>query len=466
MIVSTILAAWAGLQGGMPGFTGGPEDFLLTDKQAYLVLPPTVAGSGQTGTFEWSPTGKYLLLFRAVPNLTPAAIKGVLQGTPPQEPRLQISIWDKTTAQSREIATMDRPTNFDSITWLPDSDIAYGLVDVPIPSAEAGPAANNYRQDLLRIDAAKGEVKFLPLTRGGKISFVQLYPAPGLRRIMALFTELPMPTNPVAPRPMPRHEILTIDAKGQMTPAVAVPSGFVRKFEWVNEGKTGRFDLMQRDAAGQETSIHWAYDFGRRVPIPNATNLKTFEPPKKPEQEIEILMIRSQTAAGTVRRTLNSAWLRSKKPSEQSEYLLDPRAEIAVLSPAGDAVAVLDQGVVTVRLLAIVSKDLYLQAKSAAERSQLINQAKQVATGLHILAADSDNQFPTQDDWGTGSILLPYLKNDSLLKGFVYTFKGGSIDSVDRPTEQMIGYIPGPGGYAVAYLDGHVKWLPELPKGA
>lgn len=464
MMMGTILIAWAGLQGGMPGFSGGPEDFLLTEKQAYLVLPPMVAGGGQTGKCEWSPSGRYLLLFRATPTLTPAAVKGALQGTPPPEPRLQISIWDKTSAQTRDLATIDRTQNVGSITWMPNADVAYGLVDVPTPLSESGPGASAYRQDLVRIDAAKGELRILPLTKGGSMSFVQLMQAPGLGRLMALFTAMPTPVSPESPRPMPRHEILTIDSEGRMSAAVAIPSGFVRRHEWVESGRTVRFQLTQRDAAGQETTLPWAYDFAQGRVVSNAATLSVYEPPKKAEEEIEIFMMRSLTSAGTVRRTFDSAWLRSKKPSEQSEYLLNPRADSAILSPSGDAVAVIDQGVVTVRMLAIVSKDLYLQAKAAAERAVLMSQAKQVATGLHILAADTEDHFPTQEEWGNGSILMPYLKNDSLLKGFVYTFKGGSTSSVDRPAEQMIGYIPGPGGFAVAYLDGHVKWLPELPK--
>ncbi|HRK21599.1 MAG TPA: hypothetical protein PLX06_07315 [Fimbriimonadaceae bacterium] len=465
MIVGTILAAWAGLQSGMPGFSGGPEDFLLTDKQAYLVLPPTVAGSGQTGMFEWSPTGRYLLLFRATPSLTPAAIRSALQGTPPPEPRLSISIWDKTNAQTRELGTLDRTSNFNSVTWIPNSDVAFGLVDVPIPATEPGKEGQSYRQDLLKIDLARGELKVVPLTRGGTMSFVQLHPSPGLGRIMALFTELPPPATAEGPRRLPRSEALTIDPEGRLSPIVAVPSGYVRRIGWVVDGKAARFEIMQPEAGGQPTIVHWAYDFARRSALPNAANLPFLDPPKPKELEIEVTIAPGQTAVGTVRRNFRSAWLRSLKPSEQGEYLLAPRADGAELSPAGDAVAILDQGVVTVRLLAAVSKELYLQAKSAAERAMIMSQAKQVATGLHIFAADADDRFPTQDEFNSGA-LSPYLKNDNLLKGFVYTYSGGSIGSVENPAGTMIGYVSGPGGFAVAYLDGHVKWLPELPKGA
>jgi prepilin-type processing-associated H-X9-DG protein len=53
------------------------------------------------------------------------------------------------------------------------------------------------------------------------------------------------------------------------------------------------------------------------------------------------------------------------------------------------------------------------------------------------------------------------VKNSSILEGFVYTFKGGKLSDVDKPAETVLGYIEGPGGRAVAYLDGHVKWVPN-----
>jgi prepilin-type processing-associated H-X9-DG protein len=46
-----------------------------------------------------------------------------------------------------------------------------------------------------------------------------------------------------------------------------------------------------------------------------------------------------------------------------------------------------------------------------------------------------------------------------MVNQFVYTFWGGNLAEIKEPSKEVMGYVPGPGGRAVTYLDGHVKWV-------
>ena len=86
--------------------------------------------------------------------------------------------------------------------------------------------------------------------------------------------------------------------------------------------------------------------------------------------------------------------------------------------------------------------------------------AKQIATSLMVYASDTDDSsLPGQEGWDTK--VLPYCKDGDLLKRFNYTYKGGSLSSLENPATTELGFTMGPGGRAVAYADGSVKWIPN-----
>lgn len=140
--------------------------------------------------------------------------------------------------------------------------------------------------------------------------------------------------------------------------------------------------------------------------------------------------------------------------------LVTPNGDQATISPRGDYVAYVSDGIAVVRPLFHMPKEVYLSALEASKRTVAISNAKQVATGLIIYASDYDDNYPSnKGDWK--SKLEPYLKNNSLMQDFVYVFGGGSMATIASPATTILGYIEGPGGRAVAYTDGHVKWIPN-----
>ncbi len=92
-------------------------------------------------------------------------------------------------------------------------------------------------------------------------------------------------------------------------------------------------------------------------------------------------------------------------------------------------------------------------------KKKLLSKAKQVGLGFLIYGSDNDEVLPGAEGWENK--LMPYMKNRDLMNDFNYTFKGGDLANVEDPSGTELGFIVGPGGRAVVYLDGHAKWVPN-----
>jgi prepilin-type processing-associated H-X9-DG protein len=131
----------------------------------------------------------------------------------------------------------------------------------------------------------------------------------------------------------------------------------------------------------------------------------------------------------------------------------------AFLSPRGDAVVLSVPGAILLRKLVQVDLSVLEASKEAAERTERISNAKQVALAALMYASDNGDALPGPD--GVKDLLLPYLRHEGVFEGFVYVFAGGPMSAIKNPAETVIGYIPGKNGRAVAYADGHVRWVPD-----
>jgi hypothetical protein len=185
-----------------------------------------------------------------------------------------------------------------------------------------------------------------------------------------------------------------------------------------------------------------------------------YKPVSEPDNPITLKIGGSLAAIEDKTVTTRAAWLVAKEKGPHQSGLIAAEVDQAVLSPGLNAVYYSTKGVGMVRLLMKLPKEAALKALEAAERAKVISDAKQVGTALHIYAADYDDMLPSNaSDWM--SALSPYLKNNSLMEGFVYTFGGGNLANMENPASTELGYKPGPGGRAVVYGDGHVKWIPD-----
>jgi prepilin-type processing-associated H-X9-DG protein len=132
---------------------------------------------------------------------------------------------------------------------------------------------------------------------------------------------------------------------------------------------------------------------------------------------------------------------------------------------APEAVLVEDRSAAQMIPPARLPRQEHEQMPTVAIWKKLATNAKLIADAALMYSADHDDTMPSaQDD--VRSLLRPYLGNDAPFDGggygpFVYTLEGGSIADVQNPSDKMMGYIPGPGGRAVVFADGHVRWIED-----
>ena len=149
--------------------------------------------------------------------------------------------------------------------------------------------------------------------------------------------------------------------------------------------------------------------------------------------------------------------LSATKPGEIAEAIVTTDASSAQISPNYKQVSYVSRGALLVRAIEPVDLTVAKRANIAALKTKAITQAKIVATGFIMYASDSDDGLPSNtSDWKTA--LDPYLQDSDMAENFRYTFGGGDLTKVENPAETVMGYVDGPGGRAIAYLDGHVKW--------
>jgi prepilin-type processing-associated H-X9-DG protein len=133
------------------------------------------------------------------------------------------------------------------------------------------------------------------------------------------------------------------------------------------------------------------------------------------------------------------------------------------VSPKQTMVAMWVPGGVALKPLLSADLKMLEDAKRAAEISRAMSDSKQSVLSILMWSMDNDESIPGAEHF-PGSF-LPYAKNSDALGRFVFTSTAkGKLSDVKDPANTEVGYIPGPGGRAVAYLDGHVKWIPDPPK--
>ena len=147
---------------------------------------------------------------------------------------------------------------------------------------------------------------------------------------------------------------------------------------------------------------------------------------------------------------------KSELPTEAKLAMANCRAEF---SPDNTFVVYKDAGALLVRDIKPIDTLLAKKLLNDDMKAKAISNAKQVALGFLMYGADMDDILPGAEGWENK--LDPYMKDRDLMKQFNYTFRGGDMTGIDSPATTELGFVVGPGGRAVAYVDGHVKWIPN-----
>lgn len=125
------------------------------------------------------------------------------------------------------------------------------------------------------------------------------------------------------------------------------------------------------------------------------------------------------------------------------------------LTPAGDGVIYTVDGLLIYRDITSKDRAEYERLEGPLTQNQAIHNAKQVGMALLMYAADNDDFMPAGD---FREAVMPYLKDEGPLDGFIYTYSGGKLEDLKEPGNTPLGFIKGPGGTATVYADGSVRW--------
>jgi hypothetical protein len=443
------------------------SEMIFAGNQAVVLMPPVVVGKGIQNTVSWSYDGEWLFMESVETKITPEALsefitKGAI-GKPPMTAESVISFFDagKQTTSVVWRGKVDG-SRISQVAWLPGGKAVLFVRDevllgdqgqpVTVQSIYAGQPGNKSVQRLMRLN--ESEFAFISSHRFAKGGVIGVQDSSSLTKSIEAGVPLPAPT----------HWIATwVTDKAQLGSSFKV-EGRLPSLFWGAPSAIGPF--FQRRIVDPNTkrpsieTVQLNFQSGTAQPVGQFSIAKL-----DVDEQLAFKADFGSTASAieTTQTGKRSLWLISNLKSEHQYALVATDATRRELSPAGNAIYYETAGVGLVRPLASIPKDLALKALEAAERTKAMNDAKQAALALIMYASDYDDTFPSNaGDWAEA--VNPYLKNREILDGFTYTYSGGPMSDIENPPETEIGFKIGPGGKAVAYADGHVKWIPDGKK--
>lgn len=447
------------------------DRIVLTDQEAFGLLPAELVAAPTVREAKWSPDGRYALLVRETMRITPEMLREAAQPPPsvrkPPPGEISLVLWN--SRERRADVVWKAPFgmgNVEQFHWLPGSGVALASVSRMTPQKPASPVAPGtapqelqfvHERALLRIDGATGKAR--ALAKADDADFGMLHVSP--TQSLALLQRMEFPSERVAQpdgtkketvRPM--STLLLLRADGTLSPPVRLPEGtfFVR---WSNDGRLAY--LMRQERAADAKSVHWhALDprTGRITPLPKEPSTSAPKPSAAHSIHLRSGMVTAKE--GETTQQVSLLWLESVAKTERPRALVSADIQWAELSPRGDAALYISQGAAWMVPLVRLSREEYEAMRRAALKARAISNAKQVALGIMMHAQDHDEVLPPPD--GLTEKILPYVKNASLFEGLVYIYPGGPLSGIEKPAETELGYVTGPGGRAIFYADGHVKW--------
>jgi hypothetical protein len=447
LVLLTVFLPSAGVCQGTPG---QQTRWVTLEKEAVLAMPPDLAAAPTVEKVSLSPRGRYLMAVRTAVRLQVQKVQTEQNVKPAEVPIPKSSEtcliwWDNQLRESREIWRTNQPqVKITQLLWLGRTDSGAAVLQ------NLSPQPGQPRFGLLRVGPAqtRAQVVSLPET----VSRVEGF-APTHQPEAALLLWM----SPPGGRPDASTCTLWLLREGAAAPkSIQIPAT-VMPVDVIWNGDQVLLRGVSADGKGkgiQHFTIHPATGALNSIPPP--------PPPAAMEPKV------SDTAGGlsvSVERqtgaessvTPRKLVLYGKKGSENPSAVLSFDTTGGTLHPDGRSLFYQSQGALFAVELLRTDKAAFLAAREAAERAVLMSNAKQVALAALMYAADHDETLPGAD--GVEDKLAPYLKDTGLMKGMVFTFAGGRLQDISSPATTEMGHIPGPGGKAVFYADGHVKWL-------
>ena len=224
---------------------------------------------------------------------------------------------------------------------------------------------------------------------------------------------------------------------------------------WSPDGKAFYAAAFVFDDAKKVTRLYYALDAATGIwsPMQGKPNMAPVAQIAAPKPNLRIAQGTGVVEQDGEKRTVHPAWIATNAKSGPPRSLITADCEEALLSPKGDAVLYrTKEGAFVLPLTKIPAAPFTEMLKEAA-----MSNAKQVGLGLIMYVQDYDEEFPLAE-FNIKEAVNPYVRNSDLFEGFTYTYPAKSLAKIEKPAETIMGTVAGPGGEAVIYADGHVKW--------
>ena len=451
------------------------RDFVLTDKEAVLMLPPEFVCSGEIKQIYWAPDGQLLLIERTVTDMSPAIILELVNTKQPPKSHSELLTYNLKTKKVKTLLQYGPEQGAIAMVQF------IGKTSTVLVSAFTTPGQPVESFFMLSIDS--GKVVPVAELSANQTGYAQVSPTKGIGvltiferdRIMAPpAAALPAGATSAAPAGVPAVAapdtsiVQFFSADGRVDSPFQIPK---RAFlEWGGTGETPFISEVVRDAnrkvlrGADKKPVFQSYVVERATKKLTLTGAMTPFQPSSKASEFQVWMapITNPTQKDSPKApSVFMTWGQEKVPKGKLGVVTtDGRA--GDLSPTEQAIAFESQNSVYVRQFARIDRSVYEQSVLAAARASIISDAKQCGLGIIMYTSDNDDKFPNNTD-NIQNLINPYIKNSNILDGFVYTFGGGLATGIENPANTEIGYKPGPGGRAVVYADGHVKWRSDNP---
>jgi hypothetical protein len=412
------------------------RDFILTSKLAYIMLAPDVVCGPTVTDMEWSPDGRMLAVRRKTDGLTKEVVTLGLAGQKAPEVKrfTEIYLWNAQTRTTKLAFSGDA-----SICQLGPMQWTGGTAALVM-------TATVQTEDTPRVEIwfikSNGITKTLLPDYGQAYSF-----GPSVSSTHDIGA---MVWNK---RGSPTSTLRFFNSAGRFGPELSTQPS-TQLIEW--SGEAALIGDVKLDGNGAPKR-QWA-EIDKRNGALVPTKLSP-SPHLNVSSDLQITAAPIEVKVGSSQAVRVRALATSSeavKGVETQSALLTADGGQAAISAGNTAVAFTVQGVAMVRPLVAIPRDAFLQVREASARSQILSRAKQVVTAMIMYGADNNNQWPANANWQDAAD--SYLKNRSLFEGFNYTFAGGALPAGSDPSKFSIGFASGPGGRAVVYADGSVRW--------
>ncbi len=411
------------------------KDMVATEKEAFLLLPPK-AVAADVESAVWSSDSKSIAFITADRTDETKAIvdllNGTAQGEAPVLGRQRIGTWAAQTERVRWMPDLPANCHPTQIDWCPGDQALIAKVVYFDPQS---PSKQNVGQAVIsaRIGAARWSELGVSHAETEPVNY-EIFANPAINLFLVLADN--MTTR--------KAEVMQIDRNGNL----------VAPHETLRRAISDRWRPYE-NVKGGTLFLHFSPGAPERPRI--LTKDFTFETAGKLEMQAaqQTAKFFLENGPGPVAEIL---YLRPHGSKTPAMTYVCQHVEWSGLSPNEVNVGYTSQRMLWVRTLQPISLEAYAAALAAANRTEAMSRAKQVATALQIYLADNEDMWDGGDPL---TLLEPYTKNRALFDGFVFTIPQGDFMKLERPAETEIGHIPMSGGRIVAYADGHVKWVAD-----